>query len=84
MSQQSLAKARHVIESLLSGRGAATKFSDSDSLFVSGALDSLLAIEVIMRLESDLGVDMSRLDFDVSLIDSIEAIARLAPDSEAA
>ena len=80
MSQNSLAKARHVIESLLRARGVATQFSDSESLFVSGALDSLLAIEVIMRLEGDLGVDMSRLDFDVSLIDSIEAIARLAPD----
>ena len=84
MTPNALVKARLVVESLLAERRVAIKFADEESLFVSGALDSLLAIEVIMRLESDLGVDMSRLDFDVSLIDSIAAIARLAPDAVAA
>ena len=37
----------------------------------------MVAVDLIMRLETDFGIDFSRLDFDVVLIDSINAINQL-------
>ncbi len=38
----------------------------------------MMAIDLIMRLETEFRVDFSKLDFDVSLIDTIQAISSLA------
>jgi len=49
--------------------------SDTDPLFTSGRLDSLDAVEVIMAIETDYGIDFSKINFDLTLLDSIAAIA---------
>jgi acyl carrier protein len=46
-------------------------FSDSESLFFSGRLDSLDALETIVFLESEYGIDLAKNGFDITLIDSV-------------
>jgi acyl carrier protein len=66
----------YVIQRLrMKGDGAA--LSDDDLLFSSGRLDSLDAIEIIMTVETDYGVNFSEIDFDLTRLDSITAIADL-------
>jgi acyl carrier protein len=60
---------------LLKGDGAA--LSDEEPLFSSGRLDSLDAVETIMLIESEYGIDFAALHFDLTLLDSIAAIIRL-------
>jgi acyl carrier protein len=50
---------------------------DGDSLFVSGRLSSFQMMLVVMYLEEKFGIDLGRLEFDVSLIDSVNDIAAL-------
>ena len=58
-------------------KGDGAPLSDEDFLFTSGRLDSLDAIEIIMTIETDYGVNFSELDFDLTRLDSITAIADL-------
>lgn len=44
------------------------------SLFLSGLLDSLDAMETVVFLEENYGRDFSAGDFDISQIDSLEAM----------
>ena len=68
---------RVCIQGLLEKKRRPTEFSDSDSLFISAKLDSFSMMKLIMELEVMFGIDFSRVDFDVSLIDSIDDIVRL-------
>jgi acyl carrier protein len=66
----------YVIQRLrMKGNGA--PLSDEDLLFTSGRLDSLDAIEIIMTIETDYGLNFSEIDFDLTRLDSIAAIADL-------
>ena len=47
------------------------------SLFLSGWLDSISAVDLVEFLERRFGVDFTRIDFDIALLDSIDAIAGL-------
>jgi acyl carrier protein len=78
MDLASRARLRDYIGQRLSLRQDSAGFADGDSLFVSGRLDSLDAIETIIFLESAFGVDFTATGFDLGLIDSIEAMAALA------
>jgi acyl carrier protein len=40
-------------------------------------LDSLDAVEIIMSVEMDYGIDFAEINFDLTLLDSIAAIADL-------
>ncbi|MER2518998.1 MAG: acyl carrier protein [Candidatus Accumulibacter phosphatis] len=51
------------------------ELDDSESLFVSGRLDSFSMMQLVMQLEEAFGLDFSAVDFDVSLIDSLDEIA---------
>ncbi len=51
-------------------RGERSLLSEEDSLFNSGRLDSLDAMELIVWLEQEFGVDFSRVDFSLDLIDT--------------
>jgi acyl carrier protein len=82
MQQDPVHDIRLLVHQLLKDRGNPVGVGDDESLFVGSHLDSIAAVDLIMRLEMDFGVDFSRLDFDVSLIDSIAAIASLARRSE--
>lgn len=62
----------------LAAKGDTAPFADGDSLFVAGRLDSLDAVETVVFLET-FGIDFAALGFDLSLIDSVDAIASLLP-----
>ncbi len=83
MPQDPVDEIRRLVHRLLEDRGNSARIGDDESLFVGGHLDSIVAVDLIMRLESDFGVDFSRVDFDVVLIDSIASIASLVRQSGA-
>ncbi len=58
------------IVAMLAERGR-TNVAEDESLFLSGVLDSLAAAEVLGILESDFGVDLSDLNFDITEIDTL-------------
>jgi acyl carrier protein len=68
---------RNYVIQRLRMKGDGGTLSDDDLLFTSGRLDSLDAIEIIMTIETDYGMDFSEIDFDLTRLDSITAIADL-------
>jgi len=50
---------------------------DDESLFLSGRLDSLSMLNLIMFLENSFSMNFAEIDFDVELIDSIDSIILL-------
>jgi acyl carrier protein len=84
MSSDRTNEIRLLVNQLLRERGSPAARFDDESLFLSGKLDSSTAINLIMALETDFGVDFSRIDFDLSTIDSIATIASLVRQSRAA
>jgi acyl carrier protein len=68
---------RGFLEELLLQKGDKQPFSDSASLLVSGRLASVDAIEIVVFLEENFGVNFSDLGFDQTLIDSVDAIDAL-------
>jgi acyl carrier protein len=69
---------RGAVHDALHSRGANPQVGDQDSLFATGLLDSLAAINLILILERDFGVDFASLGFDAAMIDTIADIAALA------
>jgi acyl carrier protein len=74
-------KVRGLIDNLLRERDDTAGFSDSESLFESGRLESLAAVEVVVFLEEEFGVDFSKIDFQIDRIDSIDLIANFCEES---
>ena len=58
------------IASMLAERGHRGT-DENASLFISGLLDSLAAAEILGILESDFGLDLSDLNFDITDIDTL-------------
>jgi acyl carrier protein len=67
-------KLRKFLKEALEKHGDQGELSDSESLFVSGRLDSFSMMQLVMQLEEAFGLDFSTVDFDVSLIDSLDEI----------
>jgi acyl carrier protein len=57
--------------------GDSGELTDDGSLFLSGRLDSVAMLNVIMYLEHQFSMNFAEIDFDVELIDSINNMARL-------
>ncbi|RXH39096.1 acyl carrier protein [Bradyrhizobium zhanjiangense] len=70
-------KMRDYVIQRLSLRGDHSPVEDDELLFTSGRLDSLDAVEIIMSLEMDYGIDFARINFDLAQLDSINAICDL-------
>jgi acyl carrier protein len=68
---------RNYVIQRLRMRGDLSPLHDEDLLFTSGRLDSLDAVEIIMSVETDYGINFSELNFDLTLLDSIAAITDL-------
>jgi acyl carrier protein len=49
-------------------------FFDDESIFMSGRLDSFSMVNLVMHLEKTYGIDFSKVDFDVSLLDTVNYI----------
>lgn len=71
------AEIRKFVEGLLAGYGDDSPLVDGDSLLVSGRLQSIDAVEIVMFLEQNFGLDFSQIGFDRDRIDSIDAIENL-------
>ncbi|HEY4843704.1 MAG TPA: hypothetical protein VIH78_17165 [Terriglobales bacterium] len=68
---------REFIEGLLARKGDTQPFSDEASLFVSGRLQSVDAIELAVWLEEVFAVDFASTGFDQEMIDKVDAISAL-------
>jgi hypothetical protein len=77
------AAVRQCIENLLAKRSDKKGFSDADSLFLSGRLQSVDAVEVVLFAEEEWGVDFAKIGFDMSVIDSVDCILALREHAEA-
>lgn len=65
----------------LEKHGDRNPFSDGESLFLSGRLDSFSMMNLVMHLEERFRLDFSTLEFDVGLIDTLEGIVALVDAS---
>ena len=72
-----LVNLREFVKNLLQRKGDRQPFSDHDSLLLSGRLESVDAVEIVVFLEENFGIDFAQIGFDQSLIDSVDAIASL-------
>lgn len=68
---------RTFLAQALSSHGDPAPFADNESLFLSGRIDSFTMMNLVVHLESTYGLDFGAIDFDVSLVDSVDAIAAL-------
>jgi len=70
-------KIRDYLTETLKNQGDKQPLTDSDSLFVSGRLDSVSMMMLVVYLEDEFAVNFKAEDFEVTLIDSVDAIASL-------
>jgi acyl carrier protein len=62
------------IHKLLNEHGYVDEVASSDSLILSGMLDSLAVIHIVVFLEQQFGIDFSEVYFDQTSFDSIDQI----------
>ena len=77
MNNDKLKLLRQSIGEMLVGRGQPAEFADDESLFDSGRLDSMSAVNLLLELETAFDLDLSDPDFDVSQIDTFAEITEL-------
>ncbi len=65
------------VQGLLARIGDDGPLADNDSLLLSGRLQSIDAVEIIVFLEETYGIDFEQVGFERDLIDSIDAIHAL-------
>lgn len=71
------AEVRSLVQTLLQQKGDAGAFSDNSSLLLSGRLSSIEAVEIVIMLEQNFGIDFSEIGFDQTMIDSVDSICSL-------
>ncbi len=65
---------REFIQQRLADYGGNPEFDDRDSLLLSGRLDSLAVLYLIMFLEQEFELDFSLFEFDPDRFDTIDTI----------
>jgi len=83
MTSANIDTVRNRIAQMLIARDQDASFRDNESLFDSGRLDSIAAVDLLLALETDFGVDLSDPDFDISQIDTLEEINALVSSQAA-
>jgi acyl carrier protein len=68
---------REFVQALLASSGDDGPLADSESLLFSGRLQSIDAVEIVVFLEENFGIDFAQVGFDKEHIDSIDAICAL-------
>lgn len=68
---------RTFIQNLLVNRGDERQFTDQESLFESGRLQSIDAVDLVVFLEDNFGIDFATIGFDRNQIDTIDQICAL-------
>ena len=66
------------VQELLPNSGDDEPLADGDSLLLSGRLQSIDAVEIVIFLEESFGIDFAQIGFDREDIDSIDLIFSLA------
>lgn len=77
---ESIPVIREFLQQLLMRKGDSAGFSDIEGLLVSGRMDSVDVIEVVVFLENTFAIDFSQRAFDQSEFDSVNSIAALVND----
>ncbi len=72
---------REFVQSLLVKNGDEEPLTDQESLLLSGRLQSIDAVEIVLFLEENFGIDFAEIGFDREQIDSIDAIEALTQTS---
>jgi acyl carrier protein len=62
------------MQGLLRQKGDRNGFADGDSLIVSGRLDSVDTLSVLLFLETEYGIDFADRGFDRDELDSVDSI----------
>jgi acyl carrier protein len=65
------------VQELLTNSGDDQPLVDHDSLLLSGRLQSIDAVEIVVFLEEGFGIDFAEIGFDKDQIDTIDAIYAL-------
>jgi acyl carrier protein len=68
---------RNFVQNLLTSQEDRRPLADDDSLLLSGRLQSIDAVEIVLFLEERFGIDFSNIGFDRDQIDSVDAIYAL-------
>jgi acyl carrier protein len=71
------AEIHEFVQTLLTNSGDNQPLSDQDSLLLSGRLQSIDAVEIVVFLEENFGIDFAQIGFDREQIDSIDLIYAL-------
>ena len=72
---------RKFVQSLLIKNGDDEPLTDQESLLLSGRLQSIDAVEIVLFLEENFGIDFAEIGFDREQIDSIDAIHALTQNA---
>jgi acyl carrier protein len=80
MNENTRQALRAFLSQTLEGHGDSKPFADDESLFLSGRLDSFTMMNLVMFLEETFGVDFGAVDFEVELVDTVEAILALVAE----
>ncbi|MGA8038317.1 MAG: hypothetical protein WA823_00295 [Candidatus Acidiferrales bacterium] len=68
---------RNFLSKLLTREGESVQFRDGDSLLLSGRLQSVDGVEIVVFLEENFGLDFAEMGFDLAKIDSVDEIVAL-------
>jgi acyl carrier protein len=72
---------RQFVQKLLTENRDDQPLADDESLMLSGRLNSIDAVEIVMFLEEKFGVEFAGADFDREELDSVDAINALVESS---
>jgi acyl carrier protein len=75
------AEIHQFVQELLTNSGDNQPLVDQDSLFLSGRLQSIDAVEIVVFLEENFGIDFAQIGFDREQIDSIDLIFALTQNA---
>jgi acyl carrier protein len=75
------AEIHEFVQELLANSGDNQPLADQDSLLLSGRLQSIDAVEIVVFLEENFGIDFAQIGFDREQIDSIDLIYALVQTS---
>lgn len=68
---------RDYVTQRLASKGHGAPIADDQTLFSSGLLDSLDAVEMVVFVEEEFGINFAEINFDLTLLDSIAAVCAL-------
>ena len=75
---------REFLREMLAGKGDTLGFADSDSLILSGRLESIDVLDIVVFLEKNYRVDFGDQDFDQTTLDTVNNILALAEGHQTA